>query len=61
MIKKRVLHGDLSPNNLIIHEGQGYFVDFDHAKILDEGGSAKSNTHGTVSPKLEFAVVLLIS
>ncbi|KAG2130320.1 uncharacterized protein EDB93DRAFT_1255937 [Suillus bovinus] len=37
MIKRRVLHGDLSPNNFIIHHGIGYFIDFDHASIIKEG------------------------
>ncbi|KAG2155764.1 hypothetical protein DEU56DRAFT_906933 [Suillus clintonianus] len=37
MIQRRVLHGDLSPNNFIIHEGIGYFIDFDHASIIKEG------------------------
>ncbi|KAG1857637.1 hypothetical protein C8R48DRAFT_674621 [Suillus tomentosus] len=32
-----VLHGDLSPNNFVIHDGQGYFIDFDHAGIIAEG------------------------
>ena len=32
-----VLHGDLSPNNLVIHEGKGCFIDFDHAKCLNDG------------------------
>ncbi|KAG2114940.1 hypothetical protein BD769DRAFT_1673246 [Suillus cothurnatus] len=34
MFEKKVLHGDLSPNNLIIHEGRGFFIDFDHAQII---------------------------
>ncbi|KAG1843442.1 hypothetical protein F4604DRAFT_1689529 [Suillus subluteus] len=37
MIKQQVLHGDLSPNNFIIHKGIGYFIDFDHASIIKEG------------------------
>ncbi|KAG0692180.1 hypothetical protein DFH29DRAFT_1009183 [Suillus ampliporus] len=28
---------DLSPNNFIIHEGIGYFIDFDHAGFIEEG------------------------
>jgi serine/threonine-protein kinase RIO1 len=35
--ERHVLHGDLSPNNIIIHEGKGYFIDFDHAKVLQRG------------------------
>ncbi|KAG2054212.1 hypothetical protein BDR06DRAFT_1007887 [Suillus hirtellus] len=34
MIERRVLHGDLSPNNFVIHNGIGYFIDFDHAAVL---------------------------
>ncbi|KAG1831474.1 hypothetical protein EV424DRAFT_1571443 [Suillus variegatus] len=34
MIERRVLYGDLSPNNFVIHKGTGYFIDFDHAAIL---------------------------
>ncbi|KAG1809621.1 uncharacterized protein BJ212DRAFT_1484322 [Suillus subaureus] len=37
MLTSHVLHGDLSPNNFIIHDGQGYFIDFDHACIIVEG------------------------
>ncbi|KAG2124873.1 hypothetical protein DEU56DRAFT_963173 [Suillus clintonianus] len=37
MLGKHVLHGDLSPNNFILHDGRGYFIDFDHARILAEG------------------------
>ncbi|KAG2743342.1 hypothetical protein P692DRAFT_20746742 [Suillus brevipes Sb2] len=28
--QRNVLHGDLSPNNFIIHDGKGYFIDFNH-------------------------------
>jgi len=45
--KKKVLHADLSPHNLVIHEGKGYFIDFDHAKLLEN--NVAGNTHGTVS------------
>ncbi|KAG1744230.1 kinase-like domain-containing protein [Suillus lakei] len=37
MLQKNILHGDLSPNNFIIHNGQGYFIDFDHARIIAPG------------------------
>ncbi|KIK33928.1 hypothetical protein CY34DRAFT_18065 [Suillus luteus UH-Slu-Lm8-n1] len=44
MIERRVLHGDLSPNNFVIHDGIGYFIDFDHAAVL------AVNTTSTYSP-----------
>ncbi|KAG1843847.1 hypothetical protein C8R48DRAFT_678596 [Suillus tomentosus] len=37
MIRQRVLHRDLSPNNFVIHEGIGYFIDFNHTSIIKEG------------------------
>ncbi|KAG1803031.1 uncharacterized protein BJ212DRAFT_1487253 [Suillus subaureus] len=37
MLTSHVLHRDLSPNNFIIHDGQGYFIDFDHARMIAEG------------------------
>ncbi|KAG1743280.1 uncharacterized protein EDB91DRAFT_1081215 [Suillus paluster] len=40
MIRKKVLHRDLSPNNLIIHEGHGFFIDFDHAQIITQGSTS---------------------
>ncbi|KAG0691624.1 hypothetical protein DFH29DRAFT_1010601 [Suillus ampliporus] len=46
MIEKRVLHGDLSPNNFVIHNGIGYFINFDHASILVEG-TTSTYSHGT--------------
>ncbi|KAG1725084.1 uncharacterized protein EDB91DRAFT_1254944 [Suillus paluster] len=46
MIRNRVLHGDLSPNNFVIHNGIGYFIDFDHALILAEG-TTSAYSHGT--------------
>ncbi|KAG1800603.1 kinase-like domain-containing protein [Suillus subaureus] len=48
MLASHVLHGDLSPNNFIIHDGQGYFIDFDHARIIAEGAvSVPSEGTGT--------------
>lgn len=49
MVGRRVLHGDLSPNNAIIYQGKGYFIDFDHAKFLNDDGKADPSPHGTVS------------
>ncbi|KAG2751365.1 hypothetical protein P692DRAFT_20727334, partial [Suillus brevipes Sb2] len=37
------LHGDLSPNNFVIHEGIGYFIDFDHA----EGETFTNNSNNS--------------
>jgi serine/threonine-protein kinase RIO1 len=45
--ERHVLHGDLSPNNIIIHEGKGYFIDFDHAKVVQRGIAVEK--HGIVS------------
>ncbi|KAG1790047.1 uncharacterized protein HD556DRAFT_1310846 [Suillus plorans] len=44
--QRKVLHGDLSPNNLIIFKGKGYFIDFDHAKFIQFINQAK-NSRGT--------------
>ncbi|KAG1894105.1 uncharacterized protein F5891DRAFT_1195664 [Suillus fuscotomentosus] len=46
MIEKRVLHGDLSPNNFVVYDGIGYFIDFDHTSILAEG-TTSTYSHGT--------------
>ncbi|KAG1722406.1 uncharacterized protein EDB91DRAFT_1273798 [Suillus paluster] len=49
MMEWRVLHGDLSPNNLIIYRGKGYFIDFDHAKFIQLNNKAKdSRGTGTI-------------
>jgi len=45
--KTKVLHAGLSPHNLIIHEGKGYIVDFDHTKLLEN--NIAGSMHGTVS------------
>jgi serine/threonine-protein kinase RIO1 len=45
--ERNVLHGDLSPHNLIIHDKKGYFIDFDHAKFLQ--GDTAIDARGTVS------------
>ncbi|KAG1791198.1 uncharacterized protein HD556DRAFT_1445464 [Suillus plorans] len=47
MLKCNVLHGDLSPNNFIIYDGQGYFIDFDHAGITTDSNSIRSEGTGT--------------
>ena len=53
MVAKKVLHRDLSPNNLIIHDGRGYFIDFDHAMIIGPNETSV-HTRGTVSLHLMF-------
>ncbi|KAG2046969.1 hypothetical protein BDR06DRAFT_977088 [Suillus hirtellus] len=37
MIQQQILHRDLSPNNFVIHEDIGYFINFDHTSIIKEG------------------------
>jgi len=54
--QKKVLHGDLSPNNLIIHEGKGHLIDFDHAKLLENNGAI-----GAVTVSLRTFCIFLIS
>ncbi|KAG2125258.1 hypothetical protein BD769DRAFT_1668989 [Suillus cothurnatus] len=46
MLEQAVLHGYLSPNNIIIHKGKGYFIDFDYAKFVQLYNWAK-DSHGT--------------
>ncbi|KAG1784437.1 uncharacterized protein HD556DRAFT_1451773 [Suillus plorans] len=61
MVGRRVLHGDLSPNNIIIYEGKGYFIDFDHAKFLDADGKADESPRGTGTiPYISFRVLRLM-
>jgi serine/threonine-protein kinase RIO1 len=56
MVRKNVLHGDLSLNNFIIHKGQGYFIDFDHAQIITQGNTSV-RSRGTVSQSWKFNLV----
>jgi len=58
MTKVQVLHGDLSANNFILHEGTGYLIDFDHAAILEEGSTSISS-FGTVSLNAKFHVLVV--
>jgi tRNA A-37 threonylcarbamoyl transferase component Bud32 len=53
MLTSHILHRDLSPNNFIIHDGQGYFIDFDHAHIIAEGAISVPS-EGTVSDTYNF-------
>ncbi|KAG2100718.1 uncharacterized protein F5147DRAFT_655502 [Suillus discolor] len=49
MMKRNILHGDLSPNNFIIFDGCGYYIDFDQAQIITESNtSVRSWGTGTV-------------
>ncbi|KAG1846725.1 hypothetical protein F4604DRAFT_1936223 [Suillus subluteus] len=41
MFNRHVLHGDLSPNNFILCDGQVYFIDFDHARITTHSNSVQ--------------------
>jgi hypothetical protein len=56
MFEKKVLHRDLSPNNLIIHEGCGFFIDFDHTQIIAQCNDGDW-AWGTVSSSLKFNLV----
>ncbi|KAG2365896.1 hypothetical protein BDR07DRAFT_1373990 [Suillus spraguei] len=47
MLRNHVLHGDFCPNNFIIHDGQGYFIDFDHAEITQGTHCIRSPGTGT--------------
>ncbi|KAG2066823.1 hypothetical protein BDR04DRAFT_1167523 [Suillus decipiens] len=40
MAKRNILHGKLSPNNFIIFDGCGYFINFDHAQIIVESNTS---------------------
>ncbi|KAG2111850.1 hypothetical protein BD769DRAFT_1392006 [Suillus cothurnatus] len=61
MVGRRVLYGDLSPNNTIIYQGKGYFIDFDHAKFLNDDGKADPSPHGTGTvPYISFRVLRLM-
>jgi Fungal protein kinase len=60
MVERGILHGDLSPNNFIIYEGIGYFIDFDHAGFIEKG-KASTISFGTVRiSSLLFSLRLLI-
>jgi tRNA A-37 threonylcarbamoyl transferase component Bud32 len=58
MIQQRVLHGDLSPNNFMIHEGIRYFIDFDHASIIKEGETF-TVSFGTVSLNVKLVTLAI--
>ncbi|KAG1724107.1 uncharacterized protein EDB91DRAFT_1255410 [Suillus paluster] len=58
--QRKVLHGDLSPNNIIIYEGKGYLIDFDHAKFIQLNNKAK-DSHGTGTiPYISYRLLKLI-
>lgn len=56
MIERRVLHGDLSPNDFILHDGIGYFIDLDHAAVLAVNTTSMYSP-GTVSLFPKFTVL----
>ncbi|KAG1743536.1 hypothetical protein EDD22DRAFT_958776 [Suillus occidentalis] len=61
MVGRRVLHGDLSPNNIIIYKGKGFFIDFDHAKFLRDDGKADASSRGTGTiPYISFRILRLM-
>ncbi|KAG1849725.1 hypothetical protein F4604DRAFT_1934743 [Suillus subluteus] len=61
MVGRHVLHGDLSPNNIIIYKGKGYFIDFDHAKFLNDDGKADASPRSTGTiPYISFHVLCLM-
>ncbi|KAG1886156.1 hypothetical protein F4604DRAFT_1917860 [Suillus subluteus] len=61
MVECGILHGDLSTNNFIIHEGIGYFIDFDHARFIEEGKiSTISFGTGTI-PYISMCVLKMMS
>ncbi|KAG2348653.1 hypothetical protein BDR05DRAFT_944721 [Suillus weaverae] len=47
MLDCHILHGDLSPNNFILYDGQVYFIDFDHAGITTGSNSIQLEGTGT--------------
>jgi tRNA A-37 threonylcarbamoyl transferase component Bud32 len=59
MFEKNVLHGDLSPNNLIIYEGRGFFIDFDHAQIITQCNDS-DRARGTVSSSSKAKLVEVV-
>ncbi|KAG1736396.1 uncharacterized protein EDB91DRAFT_1250009 [Suillus paluster] len=63
MTERKVLHRDLSPNNLIIYKGCGFFIDFDHAQIIVQcnisvraWGTISSSSKGT-SPYMSICLL----
>ncbi|KAG1864573.1 hypothetical protein C8R48DRAFT_773088 [Suillus tomentosus] len=61
MVERGILHGDLSPNNFIIYEGIGYFIDFDHAGFIEKGkASTISFGTGTI-PYISMRVLKMMS
>ncbi|KAG1724381.1 uncharacterized protein EDB91DRAFT_1087476 [Suillus paluster] len=60
MVKRNILHGDLSPNNFIISDGRGYFIDFDHALIIAEGNTSVCSRGTTPSDDLESLFYIFV-
>ncbi|KAG1768592.1 hypothetical protein EV702DRAFT_1203220 [Suillus placidus] len=57
--QRNILHGDLSPNNIIIYDRKGYFIDFDHAKFLTNRKVVDSRGTGTV-PYISYHLLKLM-
>ncbi|KAG2130226.1 hypothetical protein DEU56DRAFT_914850 [Suillus clintonianus] len=61
MVERGVLHGDLSPNNFILHEGIGYFIDFNHAGFLEEGKTSTISFGTGTIPYISMRVLKMVS
>ncbi|KAG0708313.1 hypothetical protein DFH29DRAFT_870873 [Suillus ampliporus] len=58
--QQKVLHGDLSPNNLIIYEGKGHFIDFDHTKFIQLNNKAKDSCGMGMIPYISYHLLKLM-
>ncbi|KAG2098689.1 uncharacterized protein F5147DRAFT_777530 [Suillus discolor] len=58
--QQKVLHGDLSPNNLIIFEGKCYFIDFDHAKFIQFINQTKDSCGTGTIPYISYRLLKLM-
>ncbi|KAG1870494.1 hypothetical protein C8R48DRAFT_670847 [Suillus tomentosus] len=61
MVECGILHGDLSPNNFIIYEGIGYFIDSNNAGFIEKDkASTISFGTGTI-PYISMRVLKMMS
>ncbi|KAG1842141.1 hypothetical protein F4604DRAFT_1939013 [Suillus subluteus] len=60
MVECGILDGDLSPNNFIIHEGIGYFIDFDHAGFIEEGKTSTISFGTGTIPYISMRVLKMM-